>query len=295
MNIKENLSILRKYLLDLNYTTSYDTSKNADKPYFAKNLKKLRSAIRNLEDIAILNQEIEMLKNSSLFSNNDDENLFGYMDNNIISGNVATLTIGIEFLLRYGEQIAAPIDGLNIRLPEIENFDDLSRVSNSLKKALELPINDQNKGYLKIEGADSGSVWITVSVGSMAAVNLIAAICWAAAVVRKKMAEAKMFEEHAKTLTIKNEILGDFVNAQKEQLKNILEAEAKQIANEHYSIEADSDAVGRLKLSISTVSDLIDKGGKILPTSDSNDTIKLFPDYSNLNMIESSIRQLKKS
>lgn len=156
-----------------------------------------------------------------------------------------------------------------------------------------MPINDSNTGgHVNILTAESGSIWLIVSLGAFTAVNLIAGICWAAAVIRKKNAEAKMFEAHAKTLELKNDALESLVDAQKQQLANMLTAESEAILSKFYD-HKDPETLNRLKLSVSTVADLIDRGAKILPQSE-NDKIKsAFPDYNNLSLISSSIKQLK--
>lgn len=293
MNIRETSALFRRYYASLNFVTKYESEKNNTNPYYATDLSSLREAILNLEDIDILKNEIEVIKNTSLFKNSSDAFFFSSTEDTILKNAVNQLKIGIDFLLRYALQIEVPENGLNIKLPEIENFDDLAKVSKEFKKAIEIPIIDQQQGgQVKIETADSGSIWLTVSVGSIAAVNLVAAICWSAAVIRKKMAEARIFEAQAKTLELKNEMMETLIEALKVQTKNILDSEAKEIANNHYNL-SDGEAIARLKLSIETVSELIDKGVKILPTSDDSKTAKLFPDYSALNLIESSIRQLK--
>jgi gamma-glutamyl phosphate reductase len=105
------------------------------------------------------------------------------------------------------------------------------------------------------------------------------------------MAEAKVFEQHAKTLELKNDALDTLVEAQKKQISNILANEAEAIANNHFD-HKEPETIERLKLSISTISDLIEKGAKIIPSSSDSDTTKLFPDYNSLSLIESSIKQL---
>lgn len=293
MNIRETSALFRKYLDSLQFKTSYESSKNSTNPYYATNLSSLREAILNLEDIDILKNEIESIKKTSLFSYSSDDFFFSPSEDTILKTEVKQLRNGLEYLLRYADQIEMPENGLNIKFPEIENFDDLAKVSKEFKKAIEIPIIDQQQGgQVKIETADSGSIWLTVSVGTIAAVNLVGAICWSAAVIRKKMAEARIFEAQAKTLELKNEMMETLIEAQRVQMKNILESEAKEIADNHYNL-SDGEAIARLKMSIETVSELIDKGVKILPTSDDSKTAKLFPDYSALNLIESTIRQLK--
>lgn len=292
MNIKETAEIFKQNYDNLIFKSEYNSG-NSEKPYTAKDLTKLREAVLNLENIDIISSEINEIKKTLLFANYKDQEIFSHVQNSIISENVFKLKTGLEFLIRYNSQIEISENGLFIKLPEIQNFDDLSKVSNDFKKAIELPIADQNDGgFVKIETAESGSIWLIISVGTFSAVNLIAAICWSAAVLKKKRAEAKIFEEHAKTLSLKNESLEILVNAQKVQIKNILESEAEEIANEHFTLK-DPEVINRLKLSINTVNDLIDRGAKILPSSDNKDVMRTFPDYSNLNLIESTLKKLQ--
>lgn len=292
MNVKENKQLLEYSYSKLNFKSNYVSGSN-EKPYIANDLINLRENINLLDGIHILAPEIIELKKTSLFKSYSDEQYFTSIENSLISNNITKLKIGIEYLLRNNSQIENPENGLFIKLPEIQNFEDLSKVSNDLKKAIEIPIIDQNDGgYVKIETAESGSIWLIISIGAFSAVNLIGAICWSAAVIRKKKAEAKIFEEHAKTLGLKNDSLQAVIEAQKIQIKNIIESEAEEIAKAHYKLK-DPEVINRLKLSINTVNDLIDRGTQILPSSDNKETIKNFPDYSNLNLIESTIKKLE--
>jgi hypothetical protein len=292
MNVKENKEILQESFRNLNYAPKY-VSNSTEKPYLGIDLINLRESIKMLENINIMIPEINEIKKTSLFKSYGNEEYFTSSDDSIIKNYVNKLKIGIEFILRYNNQVDNPENGLYIKLPEIQNFDDLAKVSNDLKKAIEIPIVDQNDGgYIKIETAESGSIWLIISIGSITAVNLIGAICWSAAVIRKKKAEAKIFEEHAKTLGLKNDSLQTVIDAQKIQIKNIIEAEAQEIAKEHYKLN-DPEVINRLKLSLNTVNELIDRGTQILPSSDNKETIKSFPDYSNLNLIESAIKKLQ--
>ena len=292
MNIKEYKQEIIDNFQQVSFYSSYASGDDPDKPYRASNLKILREAIRNLENIELIEPEIAVLKKTSLFSNNKDEDFFTGVEKNKIESNVQRINIGLDFLLKYESRYQLVDEGLDIKLPEIQNFDDLSKLATDLKKAIELPVLDIGDGsYIKIEGAESGSIWLKVAIGTFSAVNLIAGICWAAAVIRKKKAEAKIFEEHARTLELKNEALDAIVGAQKIQLKNIIDSEAKAILENHYNSN-DPEVLARLKLSLSTLSDLIDRGTQILPASDNKDVIKMFPDYSNLNLIESKTKKL---
>jgi hypothetical protein len=174
----------------------------------------------------------------------------------------------------------------------VKTFEELIKVANDLKKGIELPIADSKIGEVNILTAESGSIWLLIYVG--AAMNLVAGICWSAAVIRKKFAEAKLFEEHARTLDLKNEALESLVQAQKQQLQNVIQGEAEAIANKNYQ-EHNNENIERLKLSLTTISELIEKGAIILPAEKNESITKLFPDYNNLSLIESTIKKLKNS
>jgi hypothetical protein len=186
-------------------------------------------------------------------------------------------------------------DVIFIGLPEIDDFNELSKVSNELRKSIEIPVNDSNSdGHVKIVTAESGSIWLIISAGTVAAVNLIGAICWAGAVLRRKNVELKMFEEQARTLKLKNDALEHITEVTKAQYTNILNDEAEAIASKHYS-NKDPETIERLKLSLNTMSDLIDKGAKFLPASQDDKITELFPNLSKMDLIESAIKRIGES
>jgi hypothetical protein len=186
-------------------------------------------------------------------------------------------------------------DTLYIKLPELKSFEELSKFANDLKKSIELPITNQTiNGEVDIVGADQGSVVLYVTLGSIAAVELIAKICWSAALIRQKNAETKLYEAHTKTLDLKNESIELFVDAQKQLLKKVLQNEAEAISQKAFNGQ-DQHTIDLLKLSIATISDLIEKGAKILPMSNNEAMQKSFPDYDAPNLITSSIKQIKDS
>lgn len=295
MSIKETFEKIERNIIKLNYDSSYVTNHSSDLSYVAKNLVSLKDAINELADIEFIQTQITRLKSSALFKNYKDEDAFNSTDNNKISGGVNELKIGLKFLLDYYYSSNQNRDNvIQIKLPETKTFDDLSKTSNELRNSLQIPLLDSSTdGHIEILTAESGSIWLLVSVGTIAAVNLVGAICWASAVIRKKIAEARIFEAHAKTLDLKNEALQNLVYAQEQQLKNVILAEAEAIATGHYDDQS-PEKIARLKLSLETIADLIERGAKILPSSKEEDIKRAFPDYSNLALIESSIKQIAK-
>jgi hypothetical protein len=275
-------------------TFSYDYKSGADNPYVIGDLNKLRYAIIEFEKIPFLKSSIEKLRNGFLFTTTSDELTLSHSNYSEIDTFVKKLKIGLDFFIQQFESnyIEESETTLAIKLPPAKTFGDLSKVSNEFKKAIEIPLLDsQIESDLEIKTAEPGSIWLMVGVGTTIAVNLIGGIAWAAAVIKRKNAEAKIFEQHARTLELKNDQIEIFLKAQKTQLENILQSEADAIALKHYSAN-DPETIERLKLSISTVADLIEKGAKILPTSKSDEVKQLFPEYGNLSMIESAIKKI---
>jgi hypothetical protein len=293
MNLIAHYSTITEIMQTLKFESSYDGTIN-NTPYYVKNLNLLRQNIVKIQHIPFINDIINKLKTSWLFKSTIDSGFITSPDDTNIKSFIVELKNKLDLLKIIIE--ASPLlkdeNLLIINIPELKSFEDLTKLSKDLKKSIEIPIlNDEINGRAEIVGADKGSFILYITLGSIFAIKLIAGICWAAAVVRKKNADAKIFEQHARTLELKNESLSNFVEAQKTQLKNILDSEAHAIAQKHYTHE-DPETIERLKLSISTVSDLIDKGVKILPNSTDTEIQNSFPDYNKLNIIESSIKQI---
>lgn len=293
MNFIEYHETIDRALPGLKLSTSYNSG-SQDFPYQASGLNILRRSINFIEDIPYLNNEINVLKNSWLFQSTGDGQKINSTQSTEVENAIKSLRVKLETFKEIAEtsKLFNGSDTILIRIPEINSFDNLQKYASDFKKAIEIPVLDESiGGNVTILSADEGSIIFYISLGAVAAVKLVAGICWAAAVIKKKKAEANIFEQHAKTLELKNDALSSIIDAQKVQLKNILEAEATSIANNEYN-HAEPETIERLKLSISTVAELIDKGVQILPVSKEEDIQKSFPDYKNLNLIESTIKQI---
>lgn len=270
------------------YTTDYKEKIFSDVNKFRKN-------IERLEQVQPLVLTIEKLKSTSLFKLTGDQITVTTSQASEIDLILSDLESKIDLVgqMIRSSKLFGQEDLLSIRLPDFRSFDELAKYSKDLQKAIEIPITDEAiNGEVNIIGADQGSVILYVALGTIAAVKLVAGICWSAAVIKKKNAEANMFIEHAKTLELKNEALDAIVEAQKIQLKNIAEAEATALANGMLN-HNDPETIGRLKLSMDIIANMIDKGAKIIPMTKNEDIQKSFPNYNALDLIESSIRQIQ--
>ena len=274
-----------------------DANSNGRVQYVIKNLNRLRKAVLLVRDIPYLGPQMHTVVEHPLFKSPQDEYTLSTTEYLEFKTLIEKLKNKLQVLKEIVETdgLSDLHDMLSIRIPALNTFDELSKVADELKKSIELPLIDSRvESNVKIVGADRGSIIFYVSLGAAAAVKLIGVICWSAAVIRRERAEARILEEHAKTLQLKNESLRDLIEAQREQLRNITQGEAERIVRTHYD-QNDPEAVERLKLSINSISELIDRGVTILPNGNDRETLKSFPDYSQLSLIESTIKQLKKS
>lgn len=296
MNITEHYSEIIEGLENLKYKSEYVTNAG-DNPYKVQNLNLLRQITLTLENVPFINEEITAIRNSWLFQFTGDSMLINSTNNSSLSNIVAVVRLKLSVLKDIVDDAGfiGKEDVLFIKLPELSSFDELSKASTDLKKVIEIPIIDDSvNGHVKIIAAEKGSIILYAALGTITAVQLVAGICWSAMLIKKKNAEANIFAAHAKTLDLKNEMLQTLIDAQKQQIKNVLQSEAEAIALKFYS-HNDPETIERLKLSISTASDLIEKGAKILPMGKNEEIQKAFPNYNATNLIESTIKQLKEN
>lgn len=289
----EYYDLISKSLPSLQFESEFASS-NIASSYTGRNLIALRQTIREISEVPYIEQEVGALSESWLFDSPANSQRITPAQEVSIRTLVNELRIKLTLLKQIAEssQLFNKEDIVLISIPEIQSFDNLAKLANDFKKVIEIPILDEKvKGKVNILSAAEGSIILYVGLGVASAVTLIARISWSAAVLRRKSAEAKMYEQYAKTLDLKNEMLSTLINAQKVQMKNILDAEANSIANKSYN-HNDPETIERLKLSISTASELIEKGVKILPLSKDSEVQKSFPNYNELHLVESTIKQL---
>jgi len=292
MNLTENYPIILAASKALTY--SYDYISNAgDNPYKVKGLKLLRQTITSLEHIEILEAEVKELRNSWIFQTSNDELLINSTNHNlrVVVDRLLIKLIVLKDLIE-SSGLVGNNDLLFVRLPDFKSFDELIKYGNDLKKALEFPLHYINQ-EANIIGADKGSVILYISVGNDKGIDLIAQLCWSAAVMRKKRLDSSNVIEQIESLDLEAGIIDQLIQAQKKQLKGILEAEASSIVNRQEVQDEGHETIRRFELAIETLASLIDKGGKILPMSTQPELIKSFPDYNALNLIESTIRQIE--
>lgn len=300
MNVEESKLILRRIK---NQLAEVDIL--ADQSAISvKNSSEVRNALSNLIKIGLYTEVADSLLKSRLLRNRKVSTTTPIDSNNESSSklrdDVLSLKVNVDILLEALDSIFVPNvpseDIIRIKLPQVTNFADLEKASSDFKKAIEIPVlHPKLEGKLEILSAEPGSIWLIVSLGSIAALKLVAGTIWAAAVIKKKKHEAKIFEEHAKTLNLKNEMLATLVQAQKEAINTETKKEASALSSE-FSLEEDPEYLEKLKLSMNILGEFLERGAKFYPgLSSSEEVSNLFPKYDELDKIESRIKLLKEN
>jgi hypothetical protein len=189
-------------------------------------------------------------------------------------------------------------ESIVIKLPEDRELRTLVNDLDMIEKAIsQIVINDQIEGVVEVTTWEPGSLWIEIYLGSVAAVSLVGSSAWAAMVIRKKREEAKMFEQHARTLQLKNEALENLIDGQKQAIELQLESESKALENEYFAgVEPSPERIQRLQYAVKSFSKLIERGAEIHPALSAPEPVSnLFPASINPLAIESRIKHLGNS
>jgi hypothetical protein len=258
------------------------------------NLKEIRTIISNLDSMNLFETITQNLLNSAIFTTSNDSIRVQSSENSQI---VSQLNLLKDLIENFSEVLKSTVpeetaDSINIKLPSINDFDELSKVSREIHIGLtQVIFNDEIEGQTRIISVENGSIWLNVLVGTTA-VTVIASLVWSAAVIYKKIQEGKLLEEQVRGLKVKNESLEDILKAQKAETSLMIQAEAEHVNSEHFKINAPEN-IEKIKNSISIFAELIGKGAEIHPALVAPENVSnLFPDPSKLIGLESKIKRL---
>lgn len=257
-------------------------------------LNNIRTVTNDIISIGLFENVTSSLKSSAIFTSADDSMRIQHVETKQIEDNLTLLkTLSDNFLSVLLKTVPEEsVDSINIKLPEVNDFDELSKVSREIHLGLtQVVINEEINGQTKIVSVENGSIWLNVLVGSTA-VSVIASLVWSSAVIYKKIQEGKLLEQQVRGLKVKNDSLEDILRAQKAETELMISAEAQHIDSEHFKEKAPEN-IERIKNSIKTFADLIGRGAEVHPALVAPENVtNLFPDPTKLINVESKIKKL---
>ncbi|UKJ06200.1 hypothetical protein [Solitalea lacus] len=257
-------------------------------------LASIRNVINDIKTLNLFDGVVDSLSNSAIFTTANDQMIIQILEGREIVSNLTLLkTLSTNFLNVLLTTVPEEdINSINIKLPPVNDFDELSKVSRDIHIGLSQVIfNDEINGQTKIVSVENGSIWLNVFVGA-SAVTVIASLVWASAVIYKKIHEGKLLAEQVRGLKVKNDSLEDILKAQKAETDLMIQAEAEHISSEHFK-ENIPENIERIKNSIKTFAELIGKGAEIHPALVAPENVSnLFPDPTKLIVVGSKIKKL---
>lgn len=254
----------------------------------------IRNAINEIEALNLFDNITSNLKGSIIYTSaNDSMNVQPGEGSGVNAQLTILKTLTQNFLTILLKTVPEEdVNSINIKLPDIKDFDELSKISRDIHLALtQVIINDDINGETKIVSVENGSIWFNVFVGATA-VTLVASLAWSAAVIYKKIQEGKLLAEQVRGLKVKNDSMEDILKAQKSETELVITAEAEYINTQFFKDNAPEN-IERIKNSITTFAELIGKGAEIHPALVApEDVANLFPDPTKLIGVESKIKKL---
>lgn len=294
--METSLKVIKTQLQEILKNFKWKAEAHAPNPSFynISNLKVIRETLNHIESLGLFQDVVRELQNSVIFTTKNDSIRVQQIESAAIDNHLSLLKSLAENFLKVLMSTVPEetTDSINIKLPPVNDFDELSKVSRELHLAITQVIyNDEINGQTRIASVENGSIWLNVIVGTTA-VTLIGSLVWSAAVIYKKIQEGKLLEQQIRGLKVKNASLEDILAAQKAETKLIIQAEAEYLNSEFFQNDPAGN-IEKLKNSVTIFADLIAKGAEIHPALVAPENVSnLFPDPTKLIGLESKIKKL---
>jgi hypothetical protein len=226
-----------------------------------------RQAIYNLKKAGVFKGIIYALESTDIFKVGGQEIAIPLGQANQIEAHIANLRELSQVLnSTLSDVVGETLDNtINIKLPDLTTFDELSDISHDLQNVLgQVIINPTINGEVKILNVENGSIWIEVYLKTHIAVSLIASITRVASTVYQTILQNRILTGKARQVNIRSEINTEILQHELVMTKLLIDVESKAIQDAYFKND-DPELTTRIKNSITTLRQLMDKGAEIHP------------------------------
>ncbi len=262
---------------------------------FLKHSNSIRDAVEIVESLEIFEDEVKALKSSELYTNSGDSIKIPTAAASTIAGMAQSLEQLLKNFYKALETVlpAESPNSINIKLPTVNDFNDLSSYAKDLDTALsQVMYLNEIDSKVKIESVENGSIWLNVLLDTVFAVSVVGGLVWSAAVIYKKILEGRIMDEQLRGLKIRTDSMEDVSKAQKESLLQLVQAEADFINSTTFK-ENVPENIERIKVSIKLFAELLDKGAEVHPAIGAPEEVtNLYPNMKALPTVESKTKLL---
>lgn len=288
-----SLEIIKQFEIAKSLFTYTSKAQSDYANYSVSGLTNLRKSINELDKTNLFQDKILRLKHSSWFSGFEDQTIIINTENTTINNFISfiqTASLGISEYVNLKSKTDEDFV-LNIYLPSQYTFSDFESLSNDLKKGIELPSLDVG-GSSKIISAEPGSIWLVVAFTTSAAITMVGKIIKIATKANIEIQKGKIFANYAQSLKLSNEMNQTILEAQKKLVNEIIDKEIEE-AKKDIDTSDDITKVSRLKLAVKTISELLRREIKFLPSPKMGiGIVENFPDEENSSLIEKEMIKL---
>jgi len=297
MRLNQFIAQLEQALVFAEFNTQIETISGGQVLSFlhAPNVK---AFVNVLEPTELFSEELKAIKNSDLYTIFSNVIKLPIAIGNEYKQKLENLRKAVVDLLSALKKIRGDVredaNSIYLRLPSLADFDDLSKVSNRIQNIFgQIIYGGQINGTLKIESAESGSIWFLVALGNEIASRVVGKIVWAAALVHKQRQDGKLREEQVRRQKIKTGTLEKLNELLQFEVDLVIDIESDRIFSEHFD-PTEQDRLPAIKNSIKELAELISKGVEIQPALTAPVEVKgEYPDMKNLISLVSKTKLLE--
>ena len=185
-------------------------------------------------------------------------------------------------------------NSISIKLPQVNDLTELSKYARDLEIIFNQVLTHESiNSKVIVQNFDSGSYWIELAINGSIAIHFVGSLAWVAAVISKKIYEINITKEQVKTIELTNTAREEILKGLEKQITTLCEGEAKNLLHQNNIENYDPEFLGRVQLSIKLLANLIFKGAEVHHAISAPEEVRnLFPDYKNIGLLQSSIKQL---
>lgn len=272
--------------------------------YFLPNSAKLISDLDNLKKIAVLSRYADSLLHLINDASYDDDDECIYLseeENTDFEDTLYSLKNKIELLIKFCDELnlVSKTSGFDVKMPPTQDLNEFSENINLLSKAIsQCPYLVSDTEKIILNKTDIGSIWFEFAVNSAIASGILfnfAVIIDKCVKVASHILVLKEQEEEYRSVKLKNELLKDLIDNNKKITAALIDTQIKQLQEELPNVQLKGDDIERVRFSLETIVNLMDKGMEFYASIDSPQEIKdLFPTSDELNFLPNKKEKLLK-
>lgn len=292
MHLSEIANTLNKALPALQLKSKV-LQNHSGRPYYITGLIRLRETTLSLVHIPGIAPALSDLLDNHIFDLDADELTFTVEEYTELKAAISKIHDAITTITALNDETHddSP-ETLKIKLPPLQDFDDLQKIVGQLKLALETPIKMSKENQnIQILRAEPGSIWLVVSL-SLGAIALIKAITFLALEVRQRIINQNLMIKQSQAMGLKNDLLNGIKTAFQSDLKTYLDSKITEITNEHFAEKQESHKA--LQTSVSLFGDLYEKDLQIsYSNEDANQNESSFPSIEQIENLSKIVKQIE--